>query len=320
MREQPLPSGFEWLSGRVRYVHKSTLTEYASSCPNCGGDKHKNGEFPDRFRIFTTGKPRCWCRRCGVVIFPDMIDERLKPDYNQIRIWNEERERQYKQQKEQAEHALELLEKERKWLEWHDQMSEKARNMWENAGIPRDWQDYWKLGYVDSRTFYINDEPFTRPAATIPKFGFGWHVRNIDFRIENPPDNVGKYRPLANVPAAVYITTPDEKTWRDEVYVCEGSKKAMVVSMRTGQDLKQVVGIPSCNSWAGVDQELKQCGRVWVIMDPDATEWAIKLAKEIGKNARIVELPHKADDAIMMYGMTPTLFRQQLRQATKVTA
>ena len=318
-KEYPIPAEFAWLSGRVHFLHRSTATELASDCPYCGGNLHKNGDWPDRLRWFVfDGRPRLWCRKCGVVIFPDSEDHSFKPDYEQMRQWNADREAFYRKQKYQAEHALQLLEKEREWLKWHEQMSAAHKQWWLSRGVPEDWQAFWKLGYLDQRTFANADEFFTRPAATIPKFDFGWQVRNIDFRIQDPPKNVGKYRPLANLPAAYYVTTPQEEGLRDEVFAVEGSIKAMIVSMRTGQEQRQVIGLPSCNSWAGAEQALKDCGRVWILFDPDATCWAYKFAKEVGSNARIVELGGKPDDAILRYGMTPANFEFQLRQAVKL--
>jgi hypothetical protein len=267
--------------------------------------------------MFVVGKVRGWCRRCGYVWFPDIDDPQWRPDPVQMQQWQEERERHYQQQIMTAERALKLLEQERRWLEWHTSMDDHARIMWEEAGIPRDWQDYWQLGYVSDRVFEHGGELFSRPSMTIPKFDFGWRVRNIDFRLIDPPKGVGRYRPVADLPQVAYITTPDEKGLRDEVYVCEGSKKAMVVSIRTGGDAKQVIGLPSCSSWGGMEEKLKSCGRVWILPDPDALNWAYKLGKAIGKGARIVELPQKPDDAILKYGMTPDVFKQQLRQAVK---
>lgn len=318
MRETPLPSGFEWLAGRVHFVHRATSTEYASSCPECGGEIHQDGEWPDRFRMFVVGKPRAWCRRCGIVLFPDMLDKGWKPDPQVMRQWQEERERAAMEARRKAEHQLALLEQERVWVAYHDAMDAAARERWTEAGVPESWQDFWQLGYARERRFEHEGEFFTRAALSIPKFDFGWQPKNIDFRLIDPPEGAGKYRPLANIPPAAYITTPHERCFRDEVFVVEGSKKAMVTALYTGKHLKQVIGLPSCTSWAGMEKKLSACGRVWVIFDPDATDWAMRFAREVGANARVVELAHKPDDAITKYGMTPNMFEQCLRQAVKV--
>lgn len=318
MREMPLPQGFEGLSGKVRFVHRATATEFASSCPSCGGDMHRDGSWPDRFRMFTVGKVRAWCRKCGGLWFPDMVDPSFRPDPELMKVWQEEREQHYRVQKEMAERALRMLENEKTWLEWHEGMDERARKMWEDVGVPREWQDFWKLGYTDNKQFEHCGEIFTRPSMTIPKFDFGWHVRNIDFRLIDPPSGVGKYRPVPNLPATVFISTPNEKDLRDEVFVVEGSKKAMILSIYTDNDgMRQTIGIPSCTSWAGFEDRLKECGRVWLIGDPDATDWFMKLGRAIGDCARVVELSCKPDDAILKYGLTPNLFKQALRQAIK---
>lgn len=318
MREVPLPNGFEGLAGQVRFVHRATASEYASSCPKCGGDLHHDGSWPDRFRMFVVGKYRGWCRKCGYIWFPDMADPNFKPDPVLLAQWQAERERQYTVQKEIAERALEVLDREKRWLEWHEHLTDDTRRMWERAGIPRDWQDFWKLGFTEDKRFEVDGQNVTLPSLTIPKFDFGWKCKNIDFRLINPPSGFGRYRPLANLPPVAYNTTPHLSGYGDEVYVVEGSKKAMVVSIRTGGELKQAIGLPSCCSWAGMDTLLRDCGRVWIIFDPDATKWAHKFAQSIGKGARIVELPCKPDDAILYYGMNEKAFQQSLHQATRV--
>jgi hypothetical protein len=72
-REAPLPPQWACLEGRVRYVQRHSAVEYSSSCPQCGGDVHKDKSWPDRFRLFIDGKPRAWCRQCGLRAFPDQF-------------------------------------------------------------------------------------------------------------------------------------------------------------------------------------------------------------------------------------------------------
>jgi hypothetical protein len=313
-----LPAEFAWLEGRVNYLHRSTANELAGSCPKCGGAVHEDGSFPDRFRIFLKGKLRAWCRRCGYICFPDSeTGHAYRPDPALMRAWQIEREQAAETARMRAQATLDVLSRERKWMDYHNNMDDSARALWKDAGIPVSWQDFWQLGYLSERQFEYGGELLTRAALTIPKFDFGFSLRNIDYRLIDPPAGVGKYRPLQDVPAAAYLSTPNESAWRDEVFVVEGSKKAMVTAIWTGPDLRQVVGLPSCNSWAGMDIALRNCGRVWVILDPDATAWANKFALSVGKNARVVELPHKVDDAILKYGLSPDRFASLLRQARK---
>jgi hypothetical protein len=270
--------------------------------------------------MFTDGRPRGWCRKCGYVWLQGRDDKDFKPDTQLTRRWNEEREHQYRLQKAQAERALDILAKERRWITYHENLekSQSARELWAESGIPVDWQDFWKVGYVPEKTFEHDGVFYTRPALCIPKFDFGWKPTNIDFRLIDPPENVGKYRPLADLPAAAFISTPNETELRDEVFVVEGSKKAMVLSIRTGKDVKQVFGVPGCMSWAGVDERLRdKCGRVWVLFDPDAPHAAYKFARSVGESARVVELPLKPDDAILQARMTKQEFGRFLRQAVR---
>lgn len=249
--------------------------------------------------------------------FPHMRDPNWRPDPGMMKRWQDERAAQTAEVKAKAERTLALIEKERRWMSYHDNLDEAARSWWISQGIEPEWQDWWKLGYVAERGFEHNDEVFTRPAFTIPKFDLGWHFTNIDYRIVNPPENVGKYRPIAGLPAAFFLSRPDMKQFSDEVFIVEGSKKAMVLGLRKGLLHNTVIGIPGKSAWAGVEERVKPCGRVWIILDPDAIEWAHKLGRAIGSAARIVELPTKIDDAILHYGLSWPRFQGALRQAVK---
>lgn len=319
-REESLPPEFAGLSSKVHYVHKTSREELHSSCPHCGGSPHPSGEWPDRFIIFLTGKPRAWCRRCNYTWFPDMDNPNWKPDLEQMKRWNAEREERMMTEMRKAERALTLLRQEKLWLSYHLQMTDEARKWWIDQGVPKEWQDFWKLGYTDEKLFKVHEEAYTSPAYTIPKFDFGWIPTNIDYRLLNPPLGAGKYRPLPDLPAAYFLSRPDKTQWDDEVFIVEGSKKAMVLGIRKAVVKLQVVGIPSKNSWAGIETRgLGEVGRVWVILDPDALEvWAIQLARKIGDNARLVTLPVKVDDGILCYHLDGRAFQSALRQAIKV--
>lgn len=318
-RPASLPYPFSVLHGKVKFIQRATKDEYSSSCPKCGGVPHSDGTWPDRFRIFVTGKPRGWCRRCGYLWFPDMDDDNWKPDHSLIETWNRERQQEAEKVKERVEQTLEILATEKKWAEYHRNLDESARSWWQTQGIPDAWQDFWKLGYLPDKMFEHGGEIFTTPAYTIPKWDFGWKPTNIDFRLVNVPDGVGKYRPLSGLPSAAFISNPNVRSWSecDQVFVVEGSKKAMNLAIHTGREFKQVVGLPGCSSWAGMEVALKDVNRVWVIFDPDALEWGRKFAASLGKNARLVELPTKPDDAILYYGLDERKFQLALRQATK---
>ena len=72
-REHPLPPHWAVLAGKVDYVQRVSNTEYSSSCPQCGGTPHPNGELPDRCRLFVDEHPTLFCRKCGLVAYPDQF-------------------------------------------------------------------------------------------------------------------------------------------------------------------------------------------------------------------------------------------------------
>jgi hypothetical protein len=140
----------------------------------------------------------------------------------------------------------------------------------------------------------------------------------MDYRLVDPPPKAGKYRQQFGLAPSAFLSRPDQKELSTTgwVIVVEGSKKAAVTCLNL-QDLPQVIGVPGCNAWAGIDQLLakSKLETVYIIMDPGAERWAMEKAKLIGKAARILRLPSKVDDAFVSYGMQENDFRNLLRQA-----
>lgn len=125
------------------------------------------------------------------------------------------------------------------------------------------------------------------------------------------------------------MTTPSIEI-RDEVIICEGAKKSMVVKI-WGEPNTTVLAVPSKNDWrgCGILEAVQQCGRVYILFDPDCYEeppdsqanWKpqpIMFAKEIGDSARIIECPVKADDAFIHYNMSDDEWFAFKKQAVKI--
>mgnify|MGYP003440847534 CR=1 FL=1 len=104
MKDSPLPLEFAELSGKVFYVRERIRgREWSSSCPKCGGIPHQNGQFPDRFRMWTKskiGKPFGWCRACN---YKWTSERDYKPDPARIEAWRQERLEYERQRKAEAE-------------------------------------------------------------------------------------------------------------------------------------------------------------------------------------------------------------------------
>lgn len=311
------PPEFATLGLCGQFVSIRSGREWHGSCPWCAGK--------DRFRIHTDHPFPKWnyeCRQCGKKGWADELNPALCEQIDPAKLEylrQAERERQAARQLEILD-AIKTFQVGEVWEALHTRMGQENYQWWERQGINREWADFWQLGYIKEKHFDGNGERFTRPAYTIPKFDLDWQPKNMDYRLVDPPDGVGKYRPEHGLPAAAFFSRPDEAQLPDEVFIVEGSKKAAVVAIHQDpkREARQVIGLPSCNSWAGIEARVKECGRVWTIFDPDARLWAEKFARAIGKAARLVELPVKPDDAFVQYGMTPTNWKQILKHARMV--
>ena len=103
----------------------------------------------------------------------------------------------------------------------------------------------------------------------------------------------------------------------DRVVICEGAIKSIVTRCYGIEDESiSVIAVPAKSVWCGVEEAVKHCAVVWVILDPDAGSKAIELAKRIGKAARVVELPDNVDDALMG-GMMHTDLANYMRYSRK---
>lgn len=301
-------------------------------CPFCGGkDRYQIKQRPD-------GEYRWFCRGCSDGKYLDVISfiERLEHveffeavtilSNGQIRQATpaeiEERKRQ--QAQVEAERLAELARVTEKyttseiWQLFVSRMTEENRQWWRSQGIPDIWIDFWRLGYTPDKTFEYQDKLYHSPAYTIPKFDYGWKPTNIDYRLTTYPDGAGKYRPAAELPPAPFVSRPDMEQVTDEVVIVEGSKKAMVCTLygvHNDNGKIHVFGIPSKTSWAGIAAKVNGCGRVWIALDPDATDCAYKLAGAIGKAARVMEMPFKPDDGFLFYGLDRKGWRELQKYA-----
>lgn len=308
---------------------------YSGPCPFCGGE--------DRFVLKHEPRSNNWlwfCRNCGDGKYSDAIDYIIRRDNvkfsDAVRILGgekigpidpaivAERERIAAAEREiriaeLADHLAKYSEAEI-WSAFHRRMTDENRAWWRQSGIPDEWQDFWKLGFVSEKRYEYEKEIRTGPAYTIPKFGFGWTPLNMDYRLLFPPEPANKYRPSPGLPAAPFLSRPDLSEPSDESYILEGSKKSMVFAIASGTPIeKTIFGVPSKNSWAGIVDTVRNCGRVYIILDPDAWTWAAKLAVEIGPAARVIRLPFKADDGILDYGMTAAKWESAKKWSIKAS-
>lgn len=313
--ENGQPAEFYLMGLEASKFLKSGKDSWRGPCPRCAGHR--------RLLVFTSSPFPKWhvmCDLCGFKAWADEMNPRLKKQ------WTPEERAEYA--KKQAEAEKHKDEERRKKLaafsdseiaaEYHERMTLAQRKAWESAGVPTEWQDYFTLGYTVGRTFAHDGSPFVSDAMTIPIFDWGRKPVNMQYRITNPPQGVGRYRQEPGLPSAAFISNPDRSEFTDEVIVVEGAKKAMVLCIYGDQNV-MTVGIPGARSWAGVVEKLQNVGRVYVILDPDAQKPAHDLCRAIGKNARQITFPEKPDDLILRQNDDFSL-RSVLRQGRIISA
>jgi hypothetical protein len=236
-----------------------------------------------------------------------------------------------KQEQETQRRALELAEiladytAEERWLAYEHAMTEENKAWWRSQGIPDDWQEYLRLGFNSDKAYYDKDKVLRHsPAYTIPYFHQGFTFQNMQYRLTDPTNPKDRYRFEAHLKTVYYMTSPSEPMF-DQAMICEGAKKAIVTKVFEGEGTT-VLATPSKVDTGGVADVVKDCGRVWIIPDPDAytkpinasdewKPWPLVLATRIGKAARIVRLPVKVDDGILTMGLN---LKKYMRMATKL--
>jgi len=311
--EDTLPIEFSGLKDRVKFVQRVGAYEYSSSCPYCGGEPHRDGTYPDRFRMFlraTGHRPIAgWCRSCGKTWWPGKdTGTEWKPTPEQMAKWIAEREEYEKRRKEDAERAMAYLQEQRMWVKYHEYLDDDIRCAYRERGIPDYWIDYWRLGYNPEFKFSFKKELFKTPTLTIPVVEpITKKVLNIKHRLISYPHGAGKYRnEYQGLPQRVFVANYD-KPIDGHVVVVEGEFKAMVTFITIDSPNIQVVGIPGMSpKEETLLGTLKDASNVYLILDPEAYvedgnghSPLTRAADAIGRGkVRVVDLPGKVDDLI----------------------
>ena len=262
--------------------------EHAGPCPWCGGD--------DRFHVWPEGN--YFCRpgpgHCGRQGWLDQLDGVQPPTDEQRNAWRIARlEREMAETKRRVT-ALEQMHACTDHLAYHDNLNRhpEAVDYWLAEGMTPDTIHRYQLGYCERcPTFWQS------PSYTIPVVNGGL-LENIRHRLV-APDGTGKYRPhMAGLPASLFNADALDDA-PGELIVTEGEKKSIVLA----QEGFANVGISGQRTfrreWL---PRFEQVGRVYVALDPDATESAFRLATLLPTEARVVLLPVKPDDFFVRYG------------------
>lgn len=315
MNRQPLPPDIIERFGHLPDAVYRTGNEFSSACPQCGGGRGGH-DLSDRFRMWERpGKASSfWCRRCGYQGFTD--DNRPGKQMSEAEILelDELRRRESEREEKRLQAKIEELRREAYWQGWHDAMNEQQRQLWRDAGIPNEFQNYWQLGYNP----VYRGSNFTSPAMTIPYFTNGWQAQTVQYRLLNPPAPSDKYRFQAGLKTTIWQADPDTEI-KNAVILCEGMKKAAVTFIELvakGNGRFCVVSVPSKAPGVDLMQMVSNADPLYIILDPDAF-WGDKpsinrLAKMVSCPKRVVKIPVKADDFFTMYNGTAREFNAYL--------
>jgi len=314
MKDSPLPHELQRFSGLADLAFRGG-GEWSASCPHCGGAGRGRDEPSDRFRLFArSGKDnaRVWCRRCG---YFEWADQNEKQDEAQLQRVNEERAKLAQREERRLRSKIEALQQAAYWRGWHDAMTDQQRAMWRAQGVIDFNIDYYKLGYCPDYVYNHAGDQYHSASMTIPHYGEGWQLVNIQHRLLAPVAGAGRYRQMSGLPASMFRTEPGEKL-AGAVLVVEGAKKAIVTYTHLG--LKPlgrqmlIVGVTSKAPSKEMLAELANCEPVYLALDPDAylsndrsAPAVNRVANRMGRErVRIVKLPCKPDDMLTMYGGT----------------
>lgn len=323
----PLPAELRRRWGDLPDIKQRGSNEWSSACPQCGGSNGLRRDLSDRFRMFGgdngTGA-RGWCRQCSYFAFAD--DDQNRPSPEQIQIATAERLRLAEQENRRIKEKLQRIADADFWKRWHDDMEPKHRELWERQGIIEYFQDYYRLGYCPDYKFHYGSEEKHSPTMTIPHYGPAWELVNIQHRLLQPPEPGDKYRQMAGVPAAVFLTEPDEPLVGG-VLVVEGAKKAIVTYSNIDTKLKlTVIAFPSKTPSSSMLEILDRAEPIYLALDPDAYGTAgakgkpavNRIADRLGRERiLLVKLPVKPDDFFVLFGGETIDFTRYLKTAVR---
>jgi hypothetical protein len=283
----------------LRFKRK-TANEAAGPCPFC-----RDGE--DRMLIFADRG--FFCRVCNSKGWLDKLDpshrltpqEMLEMRVRRLELAHEEHERRLS--------ALERMAACHDHLSYHQALDSDDRAYWRGQGIPDEAQDRWLLGVC----YRCPTDQAGRPSYTIPVINGGKLV-NIRHRLIGA-DNGDKYRPHMAGLGNTLFNADLVRAPATEIIITEGEKKAIVLT-ENGFPSVGIMGKTAFpEAWAA---RFETFGRVYVVLDPDAKDRAMKTAALFGGRGYVVDLPVKADDLFARYHRPPSCLDEYKRWARRI--
>jgi len=339
----------------VTKLNRVTPNEWAGPCPRCGGT--------DRFRV---NVDKGWfCRKCegepgsgghwkdaiDFVMWRDGVPFKTavlklagnatitEEDLQRMIAERKERERLDKIEKaERLAAARQELNFNNDWKTYNRNLKDipGARDLWRKRGLIDDWQDYYGLGYCQSREWVYKGIRFTSDSLTIPYhqpvcknfpgegMEYKWTEIDLKHRLLKPAGPGDKYRHhISHLGNNLFITDLHKRTdcLFGDLLIVEGEIKAMVTwaALWYGDDCMlpnvNVVSVPGKNWSPEWIESFKKADRVFVSLDPDANKESDILVSEIGGNARAVKLPAKIDDLILLGALDHVKIHKVLESA-----
>jgi len=263
--------------------------EWAGPCPHCGGN--------DRFH-FWDDRLNWWCRpgpgHCGQQGFLDQLLGADRPTKEQQIEWRLQTLERLQREQEERLTRLERMHKCTDHLRYHQALDEQALAYWWQEGITDESIERYLLGYCLS----CPTDQEKRPSYTIPVINDG-HLENIRHRLCGVTTD--KYRPHMSGLGVQLFNADNLACHPAEIVIVEGEKKSIVMAQAGFPN----VGIVGKRAFRPEWVERFTGMTVYVTLDPDAHESAVKLGtmlKPVAREVRVVSLPFKADDMIVKYG------------------
>lgn len=272
-------------------VAKRVGREWRSACPSCGGHR--------RFVWYGDGKGNGFCQQCHETFW--ITDLKTMDPLERLEMEQRARVDMEREIRLQVARLKTWQEKQAYRRGWNDALSYAAREWWHRQGIEDASIDCYGLGACkypirNTRT----GEQLDLDAYTIPvRDPETWEIVNMQYRLENPPAGVGKYRQATGIAARSFYA---RQHTGEDVLIVEGAKKAIVLDQLLGRSV-QVVGLPGISPSPALIDELAGYKRKWFLPDPDVTDKPIRRFSERLTDLRVVRLPVKPDDAVTQFGM-----------------
>jgi hypothetical protein len=241
----------------------------------------------------------------------------------------EARKAQIDAQIEKHQLAIERLRAERKWLEYHEGLNARGRQLWAARGVPEWWQDWWQLGYSSAYPLWRKDENdlwqnwWSGESISIPLKEYGGDVTQIKHRFIEPPTPERRYhQEYYNAGQHPFIC--DTATQSGALVLVEGEIKSQVTFIGLDSANIQCIGLPSMTPSDSVYDTMGGYDPIYFIPDPgafaqkDGISSAGKVTARLGvERVRVIQIADKIDDAINSGLITKSGLYQLMRMGRR---